>query len=191
LSVLAHAKDSLWSVDLFRVESIRLQTHWVLLVMEVYTRRLIGFGVQATAVDGPNLCRRFNQAIAGQGLPKRLSFDQDRLFAFHRWQANLRILEIEAVRSVPSVPPSHPFVERLIGTVRREFLDRLFFWNGRDLRRKLELFRGYYDDHRVHQSLAGGTPAEKGGNPSQPPASLGHYRWQSHCQSLFELPIAA
>jgi hypothetical protein len=36
---LAHAKDSLWSVDLFRVESILLQTPWVLLVMHVYTRR--------------------------------------------------------------------------------------------------------------------------------------------------------
>lgn len=191
LSVLAHAKDSLWSVDLFRGESIRLQAHWVLLVLDVDTRRLIGFGVQATAVDGPNPCRRFNPAIAGQGLPGRLSFDHDRLFEFHRWQANLRILEIEAVRSVPDVPQAHPFVERLIGTVRREFLDRLCFWNGRDLRRKLELFRGYYDDHRVYQSLAGGTPAEKGGSPNPRPASLGHYRWQSHCQSLFELPIAA
>jgi putative transposase len=191
LSVLAHAKDSLWSFDLFRVESIRLQTHWVLLVMDVYTRRIIGFGVQAMAVDGPSLCRMFNQAIVGQGLPKRLSFDHDRLFEFHRWQANLRIPEIEAVRSVPYAPQSHPFVERLIGTVRREFLDRLFFWNGRDLSRKLELFRQYYNEHRVHRSLAGMTPAEKGGSPSQPSASLGHYRWQSHCLELFELPLAA
>jgi transposase InsO family protein len=107
LSVLAHAKDSLWSLDLFRVESVLLQTHWVLLVMDVYTRRIIGFGVQAVAVDGPDLCRMFNQAIAGQGLPVRLSFDHDQLFRFHRWQANLRILEIEAVQSVPYAPTSH------------------------------------------------------------------------------------
>jgi putative transposase len=45
----------LWSVDLFRAKSILLQTHWVLLVMDVYTRRIIEFGVQAIAVDGPNL----------------------------------------------------------------------------------------------------------------------------------------
>ena len=190
LSVLAHTKDSLWSVDLFRVESIRLQSHWVLLVMDVYTRRRIDFGVQATAVDGPNLCRMFNQAIAGHGPPRRLSFDHDRLYEFQRWQANLWILEIEALRSVPYVPQSHPFVERLIGTVRREFLNRLFFWNGPDLSRKLELFRRYYNEHRVHQSLAGATPAEQGGCPSQPSASLSHYRWQSHCQDLFQLPIA-
>ena len=39
LTVIGHAKDSLWSVDLFRCESIRLQTHWVLVVMDQYTRR--------------------------------------------------------------------------------------------------------------------------------------------------------
>ena len=191
LSLLAHAKDSLWSVDLFRVELILLQTHWVLLVMDIYTRRIVGFGVQAMAVDDPSVCRMFNQAITGQGLAVRLSFDHDRLFAFHRWQANLRILEIEPVRSVPYVPTSHPFVERLIGTIWREYLDRLFFWNGRDLSRKLELFQEYYNEYRVHRSLAGVTPAEKGGGASQLPANLGHYRWQSHCQGLFELPVAA
>ena len=75
LSLLGHAKDSLWSVDLLRTESILLQTHWILLVMDLYTRRIIGFGVQAVAVDGPALCRMFNHAISGQGLPRRLSFD--------------------------------------------------------------------------------------------------------------------
>jgi transposase InsO family protein len=191
LSLLAHAKDSLWSVDLFRVESILLQTHWVLLVMDVFTRRIIGFGVQVNAVDGASLCRMFNQAIVGQNLPARLSFDHDRLFEFHRWQANLRILEIEAVRSVPYAPQSHPFVERLIGTVRREYLDRLFFWNGRDLERKLRQFRAYYNGCRVHQSLEGVTPEEKSGGESKEPADLHRYRWESHCHGLFELPVAA
>ena len=85
----------------------------------------------------------FNQAIAGQGLPKRLSTDHDPLFKFHRWQANLRILEVETVHSVPQVPWSHPFIERLIGTLRREYLDRLFFWTTADLERKLDSFKTY------------------------------------------------
>jgi len=191
LSVLAHAKDSLWSVDLFRVESILLQTHWVLVVMDVYTRRIIGFGVQVITVDGPSLCRMFNQAIAGRALPVRLSFGHDRLFAFHRWRANLRILEIESVRSVPYAPVSRPFVERLIGTIRREYLDRLFFWNAVDLASKPEQFRAYYNELRVHQSLEGATPAEKGGGRVGPSAQLDRYRWERHCQGLFELPVAA
>jgi hypothetical protein len=46
-----------------------------------------------------------------------------------RWTANLRILEIAEVMTVPHMPQSHPFVERLIGTMRREFLDHVLFWN--------------------------------------------------------------
>ena len=75
LTLLGHTKDSLWSLDLFRTESILLRSHWVLVVMDQFTRQIIGFGVQAAAVDGPALCRMFNQAIAGQGLPTRLSTD--------------------------------------------------------------------------------------------------------------------
>jgi hypothetical protein len=71
----------------------------------------------------------FNQAICGEDLPVRLSFDHDPLFQFQRWQANLRILGVEAVQTVPLVPCSHPFVERLIGSLRREYLDHLFYWN--------------------------------------------------------------
>lgn len=144
LSFLGNAKDSLWSVDLFRYESLSLRTHWVMLVMDQCTRRIVGFAVQAGAPDGPAVCRMLAQAIAGATPPQRLSTDHDPLFEFHRWQANLRIFEIEAVKTVPYVPLSHPFVERLIGTVRREFLDRTPFWNAHDLERKLDSFKAYY-----------------------------------------------
>lgn len=61
LSFLAAAKDSLWSVDLFRVESVLLRTHWVMVVMDVYSRRIIGFAIRACkAVDGEQLCCMFN-----------------------------------------------------------------------------------------------------------------------------------
>lgn len=46
LTLLGHAKNSPWSVDLFRVESILLRSHGVTLVMDVFTRRIIGFGVE-------------------------------------------------------------------------------------------------------------------------------------------------
>jgi len=46
LTFIGHMKDSLWSLDMFRCESIVLQTYWVLVVMDQYTRRIIGFGIQ-------------------------------------------------------------------------------------------------------------------------------------------------
>jgi hypothetical protein len=70
------------------------------------------------------------------------STDHDPLFQAHRWTANLRILEIDEIKTVPQVPLSHPFVERLIGAVPREFLDHVLFWNARDLERKLADFPG-------------------------------------------------
>jgi putative transposase len=148
LTFIGHMKDALWSVDLFRCESILLHSHWVLMVMDVYTRRLVGFDVERANIDGVSVCRMFNRAIAGQPLPKRVSTDHDPSFHFHRWLANLRVLAIEEVKSVPYAPVSHPFIERLIGTVRREYLDHVFFWNAIDLTRKLDAFADYYNAHR-------------------------------------------
>src|SRR3954465_5733860 len=74
-------KDSLWSLDLFRCESAALRTYWVLMVMDQYTRRIVGFGIQAGVVNGEALCRMFKQAIRGTTSPKYLSSDHDPLYA--------------------------------------------------------------------------------------------------------------
>jgi hypothetical protein len=66
----------------------------------------------------------------------------------------------------PYTPLSHPFVERLIGTIRREFPDHTLFWSATDLERKLETFRQYYSTHHVHSSLDGDTPSEITVKPS-------------------------
>ena len=87
LTFLGHMKDSLWSVDLFRCESIHLKSHWVLVVMDQFTRRIIGFGVPAGDVDCVALCCTFNKAISGMDVPRHLSSDYDPLFQYHRWKA--------------------------------------------------------------------------------------------------------
>jgi putative transposase len=191
LTFLGHTKDSLWSIDLFRCESILLKSHWVLVVMDQFTRRIIGFGVHAGDVNGVALCRTFNTAISSRGVPKYLSSDHDPLFLYHRWQANLRILEIQQIRSLPCVPLSHPFVERLIGTIRREFLDQTLFWNAIDLVQKLEGFRQYYNTQRVHTALDDTTPAEMSGRSIIRLADLSQFQWKSHCRGLYQLPVAA
>ena len=126
--------------------------------MDERTRRLVGVGVHCGAVNGVDLCRMFNASIHGQGAPRHLSTDHDPLFEAHRWRANLRILEIDEIKTVPHGPLSHPFVERLIGTMRREFLDHVLFWNARDLERKLVEFQTYYNEARGHASLKRHTP---------------------------------
>jgi transposase InsO family protein len=191
LTLIAQSKDSLWSVHLFRCESILLRSFWVLVVMDVFTRRIIGFGVAREHIDGATVCRMFNQAVAGQPRPKHLSTDHDPLFRFHRWLDNQRVLEIDEIKSVPYAPTSHPFIERLIGTIRREYLNQLFFWNSLDLTRKLDAFRVYYNEFRVHRSLDGTMPAQCAGAEPPTPAKLSSYAWRQHCQGLFQTPIAA
>src|SRR5438876_4144461 len=156
LTFIGQLKDSLWSVDLFRCESATLRTHWILVVMDQFTRRILGFGVHAGSVDGVALCRMLNHAIRGHRLiPKYLSSDNDPLYRFHQWQANLRILDVTEIKTVPYIPSSYPFVERLIGTVRRECLDRTLFWTTADLGNKLLDFRTYFDHHRTHTARGG------------------------------------
>ena len=83
---------------------------------------------------------------------------------------------------------SHPFVERLIGSIRRELLDQTLFWTVTDLENKLREYKCYYNECRTHSGRNGGTPIETTGNKV---TDLNKYRWETHCRGLFELPIAA
>ena len=133
----------------------------------------------------------FNRIISGSMAPRYLSSDNDPLFLFHRWNANLRILDVIEVKTVPYVPMSHPFVERLIGTVRREYLDQVPFWSTRDLERKLMSFQDYYNNDRVHRGLGGAPPNEQGETTDRKIARLNDYRWKKRCRGLYQLPVAA
>lgn len=193
MTTIGHAKDSLWSrdagpIDFLRCESIVLKSYWVLVVMDQYTRRIIGFAVHTGSVDGPALCRMFNQAASTHGWLKYLSSDNDPLFQYHRWKANLRVLEIEEIKSIPHVSMSHPFVERLIGSIRRELLDHTLFWTTSDLENKLGEYQCYFNQNRTHSSRGCTTPVESNGENV---VEISQYRWKKYCRGLFELPIAA
>jgi len=112
----------------------------------------VGFAVHRGVVDGVALCRMFNRAIHTQALPKYLSSDHDPLYRFHQWQANLRVLAVQEIKTVPYVPLSHPFLERLLGT-SREYLDQTLFWTAAALENKLRLFQVYFNRQRVHSGL--------------------------------------
>ena len=84
-----------------------------------------------------------------------------------------------------------PFVERVIGTMRREFLDHVLFWNARDLERKLADFQAYYNAARCHASLEGYTPLTFVDKHTVAVADLNEVRWVSHCRDLVQLPVAA
>ena len=165
-------------------------THWVLVVMDQCTRRIVGFGVHCGVIDGVGLCRMFNRATRGHTPPRYLSSDHDPLYRFQQWQANMRILDVKEIKTVPYVPLSHPFVERLIGTIRRECLDRTLFWTVADLEMKLVDFQQYYNGYRAHAGLCGRTP-EPSTDASGARARVGQDRWRRHGRGRYQTPIAA
>jgi len=174
----------------FDAKSAALRSHWVLVVMDQCTRRIVGFGVHRGVVDGVALCQMFNRPIGRQPAPTYLSSDHDPLYRFHQWQANLRILDVAAIKTVPYVPLSHPFVERLIGTIRRECVDRTLFWTAADLELKLLEFQRYFNGHRTHAGLGGLTSEPRTGE-DRARASVSRYRRRPHCRGPYQTPIAA
>jgi len=142
-------------------------------------------------LNGVAVCMMFNKIISGKNPPKYLSSDNDPLFKFHRWQANLRVLDVEEIKSVPYTPTSHPFIERIILTIRCELLEQLLFWDTYDLQNKLNVFRHYYNKDRAHSSLDSVAPAIKAGKNTTKVISIENYRWKSRVRNLYQLPIAA
>lgn len=132
----------------------------------------------------------FGRVVAEKSVPKLLSPDHHRLSEYHRWQAMLRILEIDAVKSVPCTHIFHPFVERLIGTIRREHLDHVFFWNAGDRESKLSDYQTYYNEFREHTSLGGRAPIDFVKNLPSPGTPASTLRWQPTCRWLYKIPVA-
>lgn len=136
------------------------------------------------------VCAMFNRMLKDHPSPRYISTDHDPIFRHQRWKANLRILDIEEVKTVPYCPMSHPFVERVIGTVKRECLDLTLFWNRQYLDRKLASYQQYYNSVRGHLSLNGLSSLQKADKTGLLEKSLTNYSWISHCNGLFKAPVA-
>jgi hypothetical protein len=83
---------------------------------------------------------------------------------------------------------SHAFIERLIGSVRRELLEQSFFWTQTDLENKFRSYQQYFNEHRCHSSRDGATTVKFS---EIKVVDLEHYCWEKHCRGLFQLPVAA
>jgi putative transposase len=78
-------------------------------------------------------------------------------------------------------------------TTRREYLDHMLFFSERDLQSKLDQFQTHYNDVRAHSSLDMKTPKTMafGEVSDEQVVSIEHYRWEKHCNGLYQLPVAA
>ncbi len=132
----------------------------------------------------------FNKAISAAGQPRYLSSDNDPLFNYNQWQANLRILEIEEIKSFPYVPMSHPLVEWSVGT--RSGANTLIMFS---FGRRTISIEGSLSSTMITITivctLPRDAPAELEGGFQNPKAGLTDYFWKTHCRGLFHTPADA
>jgi putative transposase len=74
-------------------------------------------------------------------------------------------MDIDEALTAPRSPWQNPFVERVIGSLRRECLDHVIIWNERSLRRHLQQYLAYYHEWRTHLSLGQDAPVPRAGQP--------------------------
>ena len=100
-------------------------------------------------------------------------------------------MDINEIKTVPYLPVSHPFVERLIKSIRNELTEQIFFYHASDLEHKLEQYQCYFNAHRTHMGLKSNIPIHLRNDTTQKVVNIHQYQWRVHCRGLFNLPIAA
>ena len=147
-----HVK-SMVSVDFFTVPTIRFQVLYVFLVLAHDRRRILQFGVTAHPTAEWTV-QQLRNAFPWDSAPRYLLRDRDRIFgedSVHQVKA----MGIKQVLSAPRSPWQRAYVERLIGSIRRECLDHIVVFGERSLRRTLAV---YYHHWRTHLSLGKDAP---------------------------------
>jgi len=153
-----HLKE-LVSIDFFVVPTIRNTVLYAFLVLAHDRRRVIHFNV----TEHPTAewtAQQLIEAFPWDTAPKYLLRDRDGIYGL-TFQNRVKNMGIKEVKIGPHSPWQTPYVERLIGSIRRECLDYLIVLNERHLKRILSEYFSYYHRYRTHLSLKMDCPVSR------------------------------
>jgi transposase InsO family protein len=153
-----HVK-SMVSVDFFTVPTIRFQVLYVFLVLAHERRRIVHFNVTAHPTAEWTM-QQLREAFPFDQIPRYLLRDRDGIFG-DEFRRGVEAMGITEVLSAPRSPWQRAYVERLIGTIRRECLDHVIVFSEASLYHHLKSFVAYYHDSRTHLSLAKDSPESR------------------------------
>jgi transposase InsO family protein len=143
--------QSLVSVDFFTVPTIHFQVLYVFLVLAHERRRIVHFAVTAHPT-AEWTAQQLREAFPWETAPRYLLRDRDRIFG-HEFVHQVKAMGIQQVLSAPRSPWQRAYIERLIGSIRRECLDHFIVFNERTLKRHLSAYAAYYHATRTHLAL--------------------------------------
>ena len=151
-------------MDFFTVPTAKFRVLYVFIVLS-HDRRQV---VHINATEHPTAqwtAQQLVEAFLFNTAPPYLLRDRDAIYG-KRVRRRIESLGIEEVVSAPRSPWQNPYVERIIGSIRRECLDHVIVLNERHLRRILREYLSYYHTCRTHLSLNKDPPESRAIEPA-------------------------
>jgi transposase InsO family protein len=139
------------SVDFFTVPTIRFQVLYVFLVLAHDRRRILHVGVTAHPTAAWT-AQQLREAFPWDAASRYLLRDRDGIFG-RDFVDQVAALGLSELLGTPGAPWQRAYIERVIGTIRRECLDHVLVFTERNLRRHLSRFVTYYHQSRTHLGL--------------------------------------
>ena len=155
---------SLVSIDFFTVPTVRFRILFVFLVLSHDRRRIVHFNVtQHPSAEWTG--RQLVEAFPWDTVPRYLIRDRDGIYG-QDFTRCVNALGIKQVLIATRSPWQNPYVERVIGSVRRECLDHVVVFNENHLRRVVKSYLRYYHVSRTHLALGKDAPESRSVEPS-------------------------
>ena len=153
------------SVDFLTVPTIRFQVLYVFLVLAHERRRVVHFNVTAHPT-AEWTAQQLREAFPFDQIPRYLLRDRDKIFG-EGFRRQVRDMQIQEVLTAPRSPWQRAYVERLIGSIRRECLDHVIVFSEASLRRILSVYFSYYHRTRPHLALDKDSPEPRSVQPPE------------------------
>ncbi len=150
--------------DLFTVPTATFRNLFVLVVLH-HERRLIRHVAVTANPTSEWIAGQLREAFPGGEEPRFLLHDRDGAFSGEEFVRQLRSMCIRELLSAPQSPWQNCYVERVIGTTRRDCTDHVIPLGERHLRAILAEHVAYYNTSRCHQSLEGNSPIPRAVEP--------------------------
>jgi putative transposase len=153
-----HMHD-LVALDFFVVSTVRHKVLFVLVILAHHRRRVVHFNVTEHPT-APWTAQQVVEAFPWETAPRYLLRDRDQIYG-DSFRQRVQHMGIEEVLITPRSPWQNPYVERLIGSIRRECLDHVIVLHEWHLRRLLTKYFQYYHHWRTHRALAMDCPVPR------------------------------
>jgi hypothetical protein len=151
------------AIDFFTVATVNFRILVCFLVLRHHRRTVVHFNVTSHPTARWT-AQQIVEAFPYDTAPRYLLRDRDRIYGSY-FANRVPGMGFEEVLIAPRSPWQNPFVERLIGSIRRECLDHVLVINEAHLLRVLREYFAYYHDSRPHQSLDGNAPRPRAIEP--------------------------